>query len=484
MNCDIAARLHSRYGPEQEARRYIDALKIDRNVNCFILIEPGMGYMIPVLRKDRPDGKIVVLRADAGFRELPGVFRADAEWYPDGGTGVQEFLEAEVPPDAKVRIVEWRPGLNVYGDKILALVRESADFVKRAEAGRRTEAFFGKRWVRNFFKNLTIFNKTLVYRKTDVPVVITCSGPGLETALPEILAAREGVYILAVSSSLPALEAMGVTPDMVVGTDGGGWALTHLYPLFRLQARNPVIPALSMCAAVPSQCSDVPVLPVSDGSLWQGVALNAIGMPSVTVPQRGTVAASALELALELGGGDIFIAGMDFSVSGIRSHARPNGFDYLLFGNATRLRPVYTSYFVRSGGIKAGGSLDVYAAWFKNRLDAGAFPKRIFSIGPNHEVVRRLAPLKTPAGYGNGGPGRPPRAPAFAERFEPVIRADVPGDRAGRAAEAVVSALGDSRYARTLAAELSPLLFPARKDVPPEEIAGAVLSVAGRYYGA
>jgi len=471
---DIVARLHSRYNPQAEARRYIDALKIDTNINCFILVEPGVGYMVPVLREKWPDSKIIVLHADAGFRTLPGVFPGDAAWYPDGGASVQEFMEAEVPQAAKIRLVEWRPGLSVYGDKVLGLVRESAEFIKRLEAGRRTDAFFGKRWARNFFRNLAIFQNTLMYRKMDIPIVITGSGPSLEAVLPRILAQRDNVFIIAASSSLMALEGGGITPDMVISTDGGGWALTHLYSFFRqAPASRPKILALSLCAAVPSQCDGVPLLPMNDGSLWQGMALHAIGFPSVLIPQRGTVTASALELALELGTGNIFLAGMDLSVCDIRSHARPNGFDHLLFGAATRLRPVYTQYFLRSNGIKSGGSLDVYAAWFKSRV--GSFPKRVFSLGGNHEVFDGL---KLDCPLGDDGNSRPPGR----EHFEPVKQADIPEGRARRAAEALCAALGDPRYAQTLCAELSPLLFPSQTDVPAQEIAGALRDIAKRYY--
>jgi len=470
---DILTRLHSRYNPQLEAQRYIDALKIDKDINCFILIEPGMGYMIPVLRKNRPDGKIVVLHADAGFRTLPGVLQGDAVWYPDGEASAQGFLEAEVPTAARIRIVEWRPGLNVYGDKVLDLVRESAEFIKRLEAGRRTDAFFGKRWMRNFFRNLALFQNTLMYRKMDIPVVITGSGPSLEAVLPRILAVRESVFILAASSSLQALAVGSITPDLVISTDGGGWALTHLYSFFRPLRPKPGILALSLCAAVPSQCSALPFLPMNDGSLWQSMALHATGIPSVLIPQRGTVTASALELALELSNGNIFLAGMDLSVCDIRSHARPNGFDHLFFGTATRLRPVYTQYFIRSGNIKTGGSLDVYAAWFKSRLSS--FPKRVFSLGSNHEVFDELTrdcPLE-----GNGNNRTPGQ-----EHFELVNPAVIPGGRAKRAVEALSAALGDPRYAQTLCAELSPLLFPSQTAVPAQEIAGALHDIAKRYY--
>jgi len=470
---DIVARLHSKYNPQTEAQRYIDALKIDKDINCFILIEPGMGYMVPVLREKWPDGKIVVLHADAGFRTLKGVFYGDAVWFPDSEASAQGFLEAEVSPSARVRIVEWRPSLNVYGDKVLELVRESAEFIKRLEAGRRTDAFFGKRWMRNFFRNLALFQNTLMYRKMDIPVVITGSGPSLEAVLPRILAVRESVFILAASSSLQALSVGGITPDLVISTDGGGWALTHLYSFFRPLRPKPGILALSLCAAVPSQCSALPLLPMNDGSLWQSMALHATGIPSVLIPQRGTVTASALELALELSNGNIFLAGMDLSVCDIRSHARPNGFDHLFFGTATRLRPVYTQYFIRSGNIKSGGSLDVYAAWFKARI--GSFPKRVFSLGGNHEVFDELTRDCPLTGNGNNR--------THAEGyFELIKRSDIPEGRARRAEEAVCAALGDPRYAKTLCAELSPLLFPSQTDVPADEIAHALRDIARRYY--
>jgi len=470
---EIAAKLHSKYQPQLEARRYIDALKLDPDLGCFILIEPGMGYMIPVLRENMPGGKIIVLHADTGFRELPDAFQGDAVWYPDSETGAQEFLEAEVPRGAKVRIVEWRPGIAVYGDKVLALVRESVEFIKRLEAGRRTDAFFGKRWVRNFFRNLALLQNTLLYKKMDMPVVITGSGPGLEAVLPQILAAREGVFVLAASSSLPALAAGGIAPDMVLSTDGGGWALLHLHALFRRPAPRPGILALSLCAAVPSQCSALPVLPMNDGSLWQNLALHAIGVPSVLIPQRGTVTASALELALELSGGNIFLAGMDLSVCDIRSHARPYGFDHLFFGSATRLRPVYTQYFIRSGDIQSGGSHGVYAAWFKNRL--GSFPDRVFSLGGNHEVFDAIKRENPFAGRGGNGGSRKRN---FFQAAKPVNNRG----RARMAADALTAALGDPRYASALRQELSPLLFPSREEVPAQELAGALGDIAKRYY--
>jgi hypothetical protein len=393
-------RLHSRYQPQIEADRYIEALKPDRGIDYFILIEPGLGYLISALRKHCSNSKVIVLHADNGFRETesPDI----PTWFPDSGIGVQEFLETTIPEGASARIIEWRPSLRVFGDSCLDLVRESAEFIKRCEASRRTSAAFGRRWVRNFFRSLTLLRRMILYKAMDMPIVITGAGPGLEAALPQIRAAREGIFVLAASSSLPALAAAGITPDMIVSTDGGGWALTHLYAAFRT---NPAMLAMTLCAAVPSQCSALPLLPMNDGSLWQSMALHSIGIPSVLIPQRGTVTASALELALIIGTGSIFLAGMDLAVKDIQSHARPNGFDHLFFGTASRLRPVYSQFFVRSGEMRAGGSYDVYAAWFKSKI--ASWPARIFSLGGNHAVFKDNLPAKLLNGGGGLSLKRP-----------------------------------------------------------------------------
>jgi hypothetical protein len=217
------------------------------------------------------------------------------------------------------------------------------------------------------------------------------------------------------------------------------------------------------------------VLVLNDGSLWQSMALHSVGIPSVLIPQRGTVSASALELALVLGNGaserggaskggvagsSIFLAGMDLAVQDIRSHARPYGFDYLFFGVASRLRPLYSQYFTRSRDMKAGGSYDVYAAWFGNRLSS--LPQRVFTLGGNHAVFEKGLPQASPVAVSQTG---------TKDYFQVVTLNSSPSERRRHAVETLMTALEQEQYAATLCAELAPLLFPGRSEVLPREIA-------------
>jgi hypothetical protein len=215
---------------------------------------------------------------------------------------------------------------------------------------------------------------------------------------------------------------------------------------------------------------------LDDGSLWQRAVLGGLGIPSLTIPQRGTVSAAALDLALVLSSGNIFIAGMDLSLRDIRTHVRPYGFDPLFWGKASRFTPFYSQMFSRAGGIRRGGSHRIYASWFSRQ--AASWPDRIFSLGNNHELFQALKPRNPKKGEeleeGKTMSGKG----CFGEEA-PAPR----GIQAARGAEILVRALSAPALAETLGGELSPLLFPGRKTVSPQELAAAVLSIARPYSG-
>jgi hypothetical protein len=474
---DPAGRLHSRYRPEAEAERYIDALNLSGGIAYFILIEPGLGYLVRALKSRYPHSKIIVLHADSRFKSAEN--QDIPAWYPGGGQRIQDFLEREIPDvaAASVRIIEWRPSLRFYGETCLTLISETAEFIKRADAGFRTAAAFGCRWVKNSFRNIGLIRKALLFTPMSAPVLITGSGPGLEDALPRIRAMQDRVFILAASSSVPALRQGGVDPDMVISADGGSWALSHLYACFRRPPAFSPNLAVAFSAALPSQCAGLPVLTVNDGSLWQTILLGGLGIPSVIIPQRGTVTALALDLALVLSSGDTYLAGLDLSVRDIRTHARPYGFDYLFYGAASRLRPIYSQCFVRSDDTRQGGSHAVYAAWFKNRL--AAWPRRIFSLGGNHAVFEKELP-NVPAGHAHNAALAAESADKGGH-FKVMPAGGEPAANCRRAAAALIRALDDPRYAQILSRELGPLLFPGGQGVSLREIRESLRAIAARY---
>ncbi|MDR0670247.1 MAG: DUF115 domain-containing protein [Treponema sp.] len=453
--------LHSRYNPQAEAERYLDALSIPPHIRCFILIEPGLGYMIPVLSRRFPGARCIALHVSASQDSAGSVENGHTVyWNPGLRLPAEEFLGRELEKLAggfgpeSIKIIEWRPSRDRYGDHYVKLLAAAAAAIRRFAAERRTLRAFGRRWFRNFFRNLRLLRRfpvLPVLRETAAPILITGSGPSLEESLPLIRKLEGQCVIIAASSSLMALH--GVTPDLVLSTDGGGWALLHLYELFRARpAGKPAGLAASLIANLPSQCGGLPILGIADGSLWQGLILRGLGISHLVLPQRGTVTATALDLALALGRGKVIIAGMDLDTRDIRTHARPYSFDRLWREGASRFRGEYSQSFFRRMAAREGGSYRVYAEWFASRLNS--YEGRVYTLGTNNSLfagLPRIGARDLPLSPVRG----PEPAPAQALSPGPAVPQAV-----RRAVGILTAALEDPETRETIVGELAPLLLP------------------------
>jgi hypothetical protein len=458
MSPDLHHTLHSRYNPQKEAEKYLTSLDLPQSIRFFILIEPGREYLIPLLHRQFPVAKIIALHLDAlsiptAAQEIPV-----RRWIPEQGIPLQTFLEQEIPDTLAtvIRVIEWRPALAAYGEGYRKLLEETVDFIKRIDANMRTTRAFGRRWFRNFFKNLRLVRRVLVQEPAaaSTPVIVTAAGPSLEAAVPLIrdLQRHSPHLILAVSSSVQALKWRGIVPDVVIATDGGGWACFHLYEYLRgIDTQASLVLAASLSAALPSQCEDLVLLPISDGSLWQQQILQSLGIPCISLPQRGTVSASALDLALRLTQGKIYLTGLDLAHKDIRTHVRPYSFDRLLEARASRLNPVYTQTFTRSKAILAGGSHAIYATWFSQHVQA--YPERLFTLGSNNPVFNALNP----------------RLPQDQPEWPPALRVQaIPwqDDPVEQATALLLKALSNPHIGVRIQEELGSLLAPEEPGQP------------------
>lgn len=259
---------------------------------------------------------------------------------------------------------------------------------------------------------------------------------------------QETCFIIAASSSVLALSAAGITPDIVIATDGGNWALKHIYPFFRDSCGGMF--AVNLCAALPSQCKNIPQLLINDGSFWQSIILHELSLPSVIIPQKGTVTAAAVELAFILSGDNIYMAGMDLSIKDIRTHVRPYGFDSIFLNKANRLTPFYSESFTRSSLIQKGGSMDIYASWFKTQ--EALWPKRLYSICGNGI-------------FKEGIPSGKSSADKKDSYFKAVSINKDSNNFRRRGVSALLKAMKNPEYAHSIKNELKSLLFSGQDKI-------------------
>jgi hypothetical protein len=271
--------------------------------------------------------------------------------------------------------------------------------------------------------------------------------------MPIIAKTQECCLIIAASSSVLALTSHGIKPDIIISTDGGNWALKHLYCCTRYQKtldtaaekkteRLPL--AVNLSAALPSQTKDSPLLIINDNSFWQNIVFHELSIPSVIIPQRGTVTATAVELALLLSNENIYLAGMDFSNNDIRSHIKPYPFDNLFWGQSNRFLPFYSVSFKRSRLLQDGGSMDIYSAWFKDQVTS--WPERIYSLS-DHKIFRTMIPEPKKMSKN------------ITAIFNVTKTKDNPALFRKRGLDVILSAINNPKYAENIKKELTFLLF-------------------------
>ncbi|MEW5816881.1 MAG: 6-hydroxymethylpterin diphosphokinase MptE-like protein, partial [Spirochaetota bacterium] len=234
--------------------------------------------------------------------------------------------------------------------------------------------------------------------KTNLPVVIAASGLSLEDSLKVLHKIRDTIQLWALPSALPALFNGNLQPDLVVSTDPGYYAAMHLR---YLEAGEDVPVSMPLSSAKTGVEKDKLVCVLSQNTFFENAVINAFSIPAESIPSNGTVAGTALELALKVTAGPVVFSGLDFCYRDILSHSRPHGFEALVEKNSNRFEPFYGRIYARAQtlapkydhGLQIRTSLPVetYAEWF--RWKASGEPKRIFRVNPSPINLEPMVPL-------------------------------------------------------------------------------------------
>jgi len=381
--------IHSLYDPAKEAARFVASKNITQDHTNLLLIAPGFCYLVPPLRKLIPSVRILALQCSSFYQNhfeslqdsvFLEEFKPDAHWSVTDSLDLYRFLENEIDDHeaSTTKILEWRPSTKAYGAIALKLLDSVADYLKRVNANALTSERFGKKWIRNSLRFIHTYNYgNRILKRSPKPIVVMASGPSLEGFIQDFRnpAIRNQCSIMALSSAVDCLLAWDITPDIIVATDGGNWAKFHLFE----GVRKNIPLAISIMGALPSQYFDLSVFAIINDTHWQQALIMNIATPVLIAPQRGTVAATAIDLALSLTDSEIYIAGLDLGVRNGRSHARPNALDRFYDKADNRLHPAATGNYHRYLDSKQASALDIYAKWFSAK--STTYGKRLVVLG-------------------------------------------------------------------------------------------------------
>jgi hypothetical protein len=273
-----------------------------------------------------------------------------------------------------------------------------------------TQRRFGARFWTNTLRNFLDWDQPARLIPGSRPLVIAASGPSLDDGLAALARNRDQFDLWALPSSFETLVRRGLGPDAGVATDGGFYAREHLHRL-----ANTEVPLLAALSSAPDRV-------LRNRKCWffgQGFALEsalaeALGLSLPQVPSQGTVAVTALRLALEATTGPVFIAGLDLCYRDLRGHTSPHTVDRKLGALHHRLTPgesqwasrLYEQATVVSEGVKTSPALLTYALWFQTRA---RFSRPVYRIAPSPvhwDAMTEVSWTRAEALWRSSPPGR------------------------------------------------------------------------------
>jgi hypothetical protein len=360
---------HSKYAPEDEARRHVDASLEDKHPSLVFIIGGGRNYIGDYICRCLPDTVSVLLQPSAEF-DGDEVNTPRLRWSPSNAEPLASVIRTALADErlaGGLALIEWPPVVAQFQETSEMIRTTLLEELHRASADAATSAYWSGRWLRNSLKFATTSIHAATIAMGDAPIVIACAGPGLTQSIDGIRQYRDKLSLWALASAHSALIKAELEPDLVISTDPGYWNGHHLYEAIRHGA--PV--AMPPSAFAPGRLfENSSIVPLDTGLSFERAALQTLGLPGNQALASGSSAGTALALALASTTGMVGIAGLDLAARSLSDHAAPYAFDLMEAAHAARLKPSFSlgsarildAYPQHHDGWRLSRSFSTYAA--------------------------------------------------------------------------------------------------------------------------
>lgn len=436
-----AKPLASRFDPQREAARLVDSAGDLDGTPCVVAGVAGAAIAMELL--ERGASPVVIVEKDTQARDVARRVPAWAQLFdhpavswicPASSATLTSALQES--PTATPRVFALRSLID-YGDADWkALLEAMHAFRASREVNGRTLQTFEAAWTQNFFGNLPALVRspdlqTELRGLQGHPWLIVAPGPSLGDQLDDIALAQNGAVLVAVNAALPILGQAGIVPDFGMLVDPQPalrWMLTHLPRHLIVEAT--VHPSTVRAAADRTRfvAADFPALDVVSPFLTHRPP---------HLPSGGSVATSALSLALKSKAKAIAFAGFDLAYAKDLYHTAGAPTDLARVLHASRLNPALTTdkrLYRRQGMLRRPGwnGKDVwtdqkmvgYLRWMEQAIAkngvpvADTTPRGLAKAGMSHVSLREwLAPFQS-----RGSTRSDSASPRLVERVEPLMK--------------------------------------------------------------
>lgn len=370
--------LLSTRNPDAQIAKYMSEQEIDKH-DTVLLLAPPFQYMQAWLSHQRQDFFVVFPEYNEIF-DNANLASSKKTWTGGKDLSIGVFLESILDEHnfKKLKIIEWSPISSLYHNfrtDFLAAIKSTIFGIQQNIA---TQSFFGGRWNSNTVLNIKFIENIRSPARSQGVCLLAASGPSLQRSLGEIQRFRERVVLAALPSSLDFLTSNNIVPDLVFSSDGGYYADIHLRGFLQRTKRNkkqPVFVAPFRANLRPFFGSNSSVCLTSTDTPLENSILDCNEYKSdfAVLPDRGTVAASAIDYLLAFHKGPILLAGLDLANYDLSMHIEPHTYSYTHFFEQERTTPCFDSkikelYWSRVWNIEKwwrNPALQRYFEWFR-----------------------------------------------------------------------------------------------------------------------
>ncbi|MGV8145776.1 MAG: motility associated factor glycosyltransferase family protein [Alkaliphilus sp.] len=369
--------LHSKYKPIEEAKKWVDKLKIGKD-SIIIVYGIGMAYHIFEMKKVLGEGnKLIIVEPNISVFAEAIRYIDLSDILNDENTvlhiGIEELplkklLNGQISWMNFTKVIHCALGnyKKFFLDDYCIFITYIKDIMCLRDVEKNTAFMFADSWQINMIRNIPYTIESHLFKDLrdsflNKPAVIVSAGPSLNKNMHLLKTIKEKAVIICVDTAYKILRKNDIIPDFVVTVDGGHWNAKHFDEMNSFDI--PLIYSSKSNKTVLGKHTGEKILAIM-GEKYVCDLFARFGRIVGELKNGGSVACYAFDIAVQMGADPVIFIGQDLAYTDNYSHAR--GTAYAKEIEDTKNKIIVEDIY--GGKLYTGGDLHIYLQWFENEI--------------------------------------------------------------------------------------------------------------------
>lgn len=320
--------LHSKYRAEKEAKKYIDQYDLN-NIETIILIGFGFGYYAEeILSRIKNDQKLNIVISSPDIFKVALKNKNFSKLLSDKRVTI---ILANNPQTLTNKLQELlinkKNSKLIYIKQLIRAIPKEFKFLRdvleKIWINKKNNKEQKKQIKKNIKENLRFAVNDIGVNKfnelfDDVPIFIVAAGPSLDKNITELKNINDCGIILAVDTAITPLLKNNILPDFLVTIESNIKAYNKIFKRHS-KLKVPLLYTIGSHYKTIKNYSGSRIVAFAEGDLSLDKLDKTIEKGRIET--EGSVAATALDFAVKLGGNPIIFVGQDLAFANNKTHA-------------------------------------------------------------------------------------------------------------------------------------------------------------------